>query len=100
MANFSRLKALGTESKTYKSYDGGNANEASRNNMLNNFLAAPLLTLKVDAQVCHQRLIIVLKFETDALIQPLGDDDQEHRRHIGKRCHRQSNGVHDGRRMG
>jgi len=59
MANFSRLKALETESKTYKSVDGGNASEASRNNMLNNFLAVPMLTLKVDAQVCLQRPMTV-----------------------------------------
>ena len=52
MANFSRLKLLETESAVYKSLDGGNASEASRNNMLSNFLAVPLLTLKVDAQVC------------------------------------------------
>ena len=59
MANFSRLKALETESVVFKSTDGGNANEASRNNMLSNFLAAPLLTLKVDAQVCLQRSMTV-----------------------------------------
>ena len=59
MANFSRLKALGTDSTVYKSIDGGNASEASRNNMLSNFLAAPLLTLKVDAQVCLQRSMTV-----------------------------------------
>lgn len=58
MANFSRLKALGTEGTVFKSTDGGNASEASRNNMLSNFLAVPLLTLKVDAQVCLQRSMI------------------------------------------
>ena len=52
MANFSRLEALKTELATYRSVDAGNANEASRNKMLSNFLAPPLLTLKVDAQVC------------------------------------------------
>ena len=59
MANLSRLKALKTETATYKSVDGGNANEASRNNMLSNFLALPLLTLKVDAQVSLQRPMAV-----------------------------------------
>lgn len=52
MANFSRLEALKTEYATFKSADGGKASEASRNNMLSNFLAPALLTLKIDAQVC------------------------------------------------
>ena len=71
MANFSRLKALGTESQVYKSFDGGNASEASRNNMLSNFMAAPLLTLKVDAQVCLQHPMPIWGLETDALIPTL-----------------------------
>lgn len=57
-ANFSRLQALETETAKYQSTDGGNANEASRNKMLSNFMAPPLLTLKVDAQVCLQHSVI------------------------------------------
>ena len=60
MANISRLEALKTEHATYQSVDAGNASEASRNKMLSNFLAPPLLTLKVDAQVRRHLPMTVL----------------------------------------
>jgi len=50
-ANKERMDKLEGHSFDYKATDGGTADERSRENMLNNFMAPKSLVLKVNAQV-------------------------------------------------
>jgi ATP-dependent DNA helicase PIF1 len=50
-SNKERLDRLRGDSYTYNALDGGLADERTRNNVLNNFMAPKSLLLKVEAQV-------------------------------------------------